>query len=67
MKKQLIHSFGGIIPMRSMSLALFVNEQLETKNKRSRQKRQISPKSISSEHIQTRSKNGVIKNNLKYL
>jgi len=30
-------SFGGIIPMRSLSLALFVHQQLETKSKRSRQ------------------------------
>ena len=28
---------GGIIPMRSLSLVLFVHQQLETKSKRSRQ------------------------------
>ena len=59
----ILQSFGGIIPMMSTSLALFVHQQLETKSKRSRQ---ISPISISSEHIRTRSKEGVIKSNPKY-
>ena len=54
--------------MRSMSLALFVHQQLKTKGKRSRQidNRLVSPISTSSEHIQTRSKKGVIKSNPKY-
>jgi len=40
-----------------------------TKNKKEKKQknRQVSPKSTSSEHIQTRSKKGVVKSNPKYL
>ena len=37
------------------------------KKKKKHTNRQVSPKSTSSEHIQTRSKKGVVKSNPKYL
>jgi len=57
-------SFGGIILMRSTNLALSVQQQLKTKKKK-QTNRQVSPKNISNEHIQTRSKKSVIKSNHK--
>ena len=62
-----LQKFWGDYTNEEHESRLICPSAARNKKQKKQTNRQVSPKSTSSEHIQTRSKRGVVKSNLKYL